>query len=46
MTSPIKTVAAVALAAVLSLSAAASASAGSASIQTGGATGCCRMNIQ
>lgn len=46
MTSPLKTVAAVALAAVLSFSAAASAHAGTVSIQSGGATGCCRMNMQ
>ena len=46
MTSPLKTVAAVALAAVLSLSAAASAGATEMSAQGGGATGCCRMNFQ
>jgi len=44
MATSLKTVAALALAAALSLSAAASASA-DVSIQSGGATGCCRMNI-
>ncbi|MBB2921382.1 hypothetical protein [Cellulomonas cellasea] len=45
MATSLKTVAALALAAVLSFSAAASAQAGEMTIQTGGATGCCRMNM-
>ena len=45
MTSPLKAAAALALTVVLSFSAAATAHAGSVSIQTGGATGCCRMNM-
>ena len=46
MSSSLKTVATVALAAVLSFSAVAAAQADTASIQSGGATGCCRMNMQ
>lgn len=45
MSSSLKTVAALALAAVLSLSAAGSAHAAEMSLMSGGATGCCRMNI-
>ncbi|MFS0702215.1 hypothetical protein AB6N24_19760 [Cellulomonas sp. 179-A 4D5 NHS] len=45
MSSSLKAVAALALATVLSFSAAASAHASEVSLMSGGATGCCRMNM-